>query len=302
VRLDRHLAASYGVDVADVRTLDQDVFLVSLGGGEQWVARVFGPERPVADVEADAALLRRLEERGFPAERCAHERAVTSCEGRGVLVTGFIPPAPALRPGRPAAILGALLGALHANPGTGLREGGAWHHLSFTGGPRAEIDAASALLDDALERVGVRELPLYDRLRDEVEACDDCSDLPHAFVHPDFVQANALPTPDERLMIVDWTGAGRGPRLWSLGFLLFAAGVGSMRQVELVVSRYRRRSTLEPEELERLAGAIRARPLMLDCWSFCHGRLGLAEAVQRVSDARDLADRIAAVARWEFAA
>ena len=82
-------------------------------------------------------------------------------------------------------------------------------------------------------------------------------DLPHAFVHPDFVPANAIPTPDERLVIVDWAGAGRGPRLWSLGFLLWASGARSMRLVDVVVSRYRRHVVLEPEELTRLAWAIR---------------------------------------------
>jgi aminoglycoside phosphotransferase (APT) family kinase protein len=302
VRLDRHLETSYGLEVADTRALDRDVFLINLRDGGQWVARVFPPERPAGDVEADAALLRTLEDRGFPAERCACEQAATSCEGRGVLVTRFIPPAASLPPGRPAAVLGALLGRLHTHPGAGLREGGAWHRLSFTGGPRAEIDAAARLLEDALERVAGRELPLYDRLRDEVDASDDCTDLPHAFVHPDFVPANAIPTRDERLAIVDWTGAGRGPRLWSLGCLLWAAGVRSARLVELVVSRYRRSITPEPEELERLAGAIRARPLMLDCWSFCNGRLGLGETMQRVAETRERANWIAAVARREFAA
>jgi len=43
-----------------------------------------------------------------------------------------------------------------------------------------------------------------DRLREEVQATDDCEDLPHAFVHPDFVPANAIPTADERLVVVDW--------------------------------------------------------------------------------------------------
>lgn len=143
---------------------------------------------------------------------------------------------------------------MHAEPGAGLRAGGAWHHLSLPGGPREEIAAARALLDEAQPRVGLRELPLYHCLCGEVEALDDCHDLPHAFVHPDFAPANAIPTPDERLVIVDWAGAGRGPRLWSLGFLLWAAGARSLRLVDVVVSRYRRHVVLEPEELARLAG------------------------------------------------
>jgi len=277
--------------------LDVGVFRVDLDGNASWVARVFPAARSLADVEGDAAILRALERRGFPAERCAHPEPVSCLDGQGVLVTGFVAAGPTLAPGRPAAILGALLGRLHTNPGAGLRVGGAWHHLSLVGGPREEVTAAGALLEEALPRVGVRQLSLYDRLRDQVDAVDDCHDLPHAFVHPDFVPANAIPTPDGHLVIVDWTGAGRGPRLWSLGFLLWAAGARSLRLVDVAVSRYRQHIALEPEELVRLAGAIRARPLMLECWAFCAGRRELADAVERISAAAELADTIALRAR-----
>jgi aminoglycoside phosphotransferase (APT) family kinase protein len=295
-----HLERTYGIRVAAITELDVGVFRVDRHDGPSWVARVFPAARPLEGVEGDAAILRRLGDRGFPAERCAHPEPVSTFAGQGVLVTEFVEAAAPLRPGRPAAFLGALLGRLHANPGTGLRAGGAWHHLSFTGGPREEVDAARDLLTDALPRVGVRYLALYDRLRDEVETTDDCHDLPHAFVHPDFVPANAIPTPDQRLVIVDWAGAGRGPRLWSLGFLLWAAGARSPRLVDVVVSRYRKHVTLEPEELTRLAGAIHSRPRMLECWAFATGRRQLSDAVQRVTEARDLAEMIAAQARRAF--
>jgi Ser/Thr protein kinase RdoA (MazF antagonist) len=295
-----HLEAQYGDPVSALERLDAGVFRVDRREQPSWVARVFPPARPIEDVHADAALLGALERRGFPAERCAHEEPVSTLDECGVLVTEFVPAAAPLRPGRPAAILGVLLGRLHAEPGAGLREGGAWHHLSFAGGPREEIAAASSMLEETLPRVSVRQLSLYDQLRDEVDGADDCHDLPHAFVHPDFVPANAIPTPDERLVVVDWTGAGRGPRLWSLGFLLFAAGSRSPRLIDLVVSRYRRHVTLEPEELTRLAAAIRARPLMLACWAYCAGRMELETAVLRVSEANAAAARIAEHARRAF--
>jgi aminoglycoside phosphotransferase (APT) family kinase protein len=227
---------------------------------------------------------------------------VSCWEDQTVLVTEFVAPAAPIRPGRAAALLGALLGGLHSRPGTRLRSGGAWHHLSFTGGPREEIAAAAELLDEPVGQVPARQLAIFDRLRDAVERSDDCQELAHALVHPDFVLANAIPTADDRLVIVDWTGAGRGPRLWSLGFLLFAAGARDPRLVELVVSRYRKRISLEPEELERLDGAIGGRPLMLDCWAFCHGRRPLAETVERIDETCELANKIGAQARGAFAA
>jgi len=298
--LGAHLEERYGICVAGITALDAGVFRVERSDGPSWVARVFPAARPLDGVEGDAAILRVLEREGFPAERCAHADPVSAFAEEGVLVTEFVEPAAPLARGHPAAILGALLGRLHANPGTGLRAGGAWHHLSFVGGPREEIAAAAGLLEDARPRVGARELGLYDRLRDEVRVTDDGSDLPHAFVHPDFVPANAIPTPEQRLVVVDWTGAGRGPRLWSLGFLLWASGARSLRLVDVVVSRYRRHVSLEQTELARLAGAIRGRPVMLECWAFCAGRRKLAEAVARVSHATELADGIAARAREGF--
>ncbi len=299
--LGTHLEDRYGVEVAEVVPLDLGVFRVDRRDGSRWVARVFAAGRPLAGVEEDAAILRGLERAGFPAERCAHPEPVSEFLGQGVLVTGFLEDHGPLRPGRPAALLGYLLGRLHRNPAAGLRPGGAWHHLSFAGGPREEIAAAAELLDDHLPRVGVRELSLFDRLRDEVEQTDDCHDLPHAFVHPDFVPANAISTAEEKLAIVDWTGAGRGPRLWSLGFLLWAAGARNIKLVDLVVSRYRRSIELEPAELDRLSGAIRGRPVMLETWSVCAGRRELADAVERVDRAGELAREIAAAARRAFA-
>jgi hypothetical protein len=299
--LGTYLEDRYGVEVAEVVPLDLGVFRVDRRDGSRWVARVFAAGRPLVGVEEDAAILRGLERAGFPAERCAHPEPVSEFLGQGVLVTGFLEDHGPLRPGRPAALLGYLLGRLHRNAAAGLRPGGAWHHLAFAGGPREEIAAAAELLDDHLPRVGVRELSLFDRLRDEVEQTDDCHDLPHAFVHPDFVPANAISTAEAKLAIVDWTGAGRGPRLWSLGFLLWAAGARNIKLVDLVVSRYRRSIELEPAELDRLEGAIRGRPVMLETWSVCAGRRELADAAERVDRAGELATEIAAAARRAFA-
>ncbi|HLI59942.1 MAG TPA: phosphotransferase [Solirubrobacteraceae bacterium] len=296
------LQTRYGVDVTAVDQLDRDVYRVDRSDGPAWVARVFPAERVAADVEAHAELLRALERAGFPAERCAHPEPVSRWGQRAVLVTEFVESGPPMRPGRAAAMLGGLLGGLHSRAGSSLRAGGAWHHLSFTGGPREEIAAAAELLDGVAGGVPARQLARFDRLREAVEHADDCADLPHAVVHPDFVPANAIPTQKDTLVIVDWTGAGRGPRLWSLGFLLWAAGARDPRLVELVVSRYRRRTMLEPEELARLEDAIAGRPLMLDCWSYCHGRLALDQAVERLEDTRRLARAIAARARDAFAA
>jgi hypothetical protein len=73
------------------------------------------------------------------------------------------------------------------------------------------------------------------------------------------------------MVVVDWAGTGRGPRLHALGFLLWAAGP-SMPCVDAVISGYRAHVRLEPEERQRLAAAVSARPLILAGWAFATGR------------------------------
>jgi hypothetical protein len=299
-RLAEHLADRYGVAVTATAMLDVGVVRVDRAEGPSWVARVFSDARPLAEVEADAEILRLLERAGFPAERCAAADPVSTLDGRPVLVTGFVAPAVPLRPGRSAALLGALLGRLSAHAADGLRAGGAWHHLSPTGGPTQEIAAALQGLEEHASQIGRRDLGDYHRLCDLVEHSDDCSDLPHAFVHPDFVLANAIPTTDDRLVMVDWAGAGRGPRLWAIGFLLWAAGSMHPRLLDLVISRYRRHVTLEESELARLDGAIRGRPTMIECWSVCAGRRSIADALARVQEVNARAERLAAQARRQL--
>lgn len=289
--LAEHLAAQHDTEVTDLTELDLGVFRVQRAEGEPWVARVFPAARPLAEVEGDAAILRILQDAGFPAERCATDTPVSELDGQGVLVTGFVP-GPQAGGGRAFAYLGALLGRLHARPADGMRPGGAWHHLVVgQGGPSEEIEAALALLDEAggePELVGA------------VAELDDCADLPHAFVHPDFVPANAIENTDGGVTIIDWAGAGRGPRLWSLGFLLFAAGVRSPKLVDVVISRYRRHTQPTPQELERLPDAIRARKLLMDCWSVAMGRKPARQVINGLAPVNALAERIARQARVAF--
>jgi aminoglycoside phosphotransferase (APT) family kinase protein len=280
-----HLTDCYGIRVTGLAELDTCVYRVD---GPNWVARVFPETRSLGDVHGDAEILRKLEDGGFPAERRAHDEPVSEFAGRAVLVTNFVEGVPADKPGRTFAYLGALLGRLHARDGAELRPGGAWHHLA-SGTPADEIAAAIALLDDH-------------RLIAEVCELDDCADLPHAFVHPDFVPANAITTAEGNVVIVDWAGSGRGPRLWSLGFLLWAAGMRSPKLLDIVVTRYRRHVTLEPGELERLAGAIKARPLLIDCWSVAHGRKSAAEVAGSLRFLDRHAERIAEQATALFTA
>jgi hypothetical protein len=201
---------------------------------------------------------------------------VSTLDDRGVLVIEFIDGTRPDRPGRTFAILGALLGGLHARPATGSRPGGAWHHLASTGGPADEIDAALTLMQSVRARTSGADSERCDLLLDAVASLDDAADLPYAFVHPDFVPANAIQVADGGLVIVDWAGGVRDPRL-----------------VDAAVSHYRRHTQPTADELGRLAGVLHARPLLLDCWSVAAGRRTLTEAVEGLRWARRQAEPIA---------
>ena len=216
-----HLRNAYGVDVAEVSELDHRVRRVRLEDGGEWVARVFAPQRPRAAVDADAEVLRRLEEGGFPAERLAVAEPVTMFGDRAVLVTRFIR-GERPRGGRAWAILGALLGIVHSRACDWASPGGAWHHLS-DGTPRDEIAAATELLERVRSEAPVRQLAAIGTVLDELERLDGGDDLPQALVHPDFVPVNAIDDQDadpeqagRGVVVIDWTGAGHGPRIWSL--------------------------------------------------------------------------------------
>jgi aminoglycoside phosphotransferase (APT) family kinase protein len=295
-----HLNSTYGIDVAAMTELDVGVLRVDRHDGPSWVARIFPSTRPVDDVCNDAVVLDHLERAGFPAERNAAPDPVSTHEGQGVLVTEFLLGDRPKAGARTFAYLGSLLGALHSREGHGVAPGGGWHHLVSSGTPSDELRALRGLLDDHAALVAPNEKSSYRRLTTAISALDPCEDLPHCFVHPDMVPLNAIELDDGTLAIVDWANAGRGPRLWSLAMLLFAAGVRDVRLVEKVVSRYVKWSSLQPEELTRLDGAIKARPLTIHAWEVVYGRTALAETADTLRFLQRVSREIADAARHSF--
>jgi Ser/Thr protein kinase RdoA (MazF antagonist) len=267
-----HLEDRYGIRVATVTRLDAGVFRVERREGPPWVARLFVAARPLARTEEDAEVLRFLERRGFPAERCAHPEPVSSLDGRAVLVTTHVagrrpPSSPATR-----RRLGDLLGWLHTmatEAGPTERPAGSLHHLpQYEGGPGQDLAAAAALLADLEGRVPAEHRQLYELIGALLPGGDDCHGLPEAFLHPDPVRNNVIVTPAGPVL-VDWAGAGRGPRLASLAALLHTVGPAHAGEA---LAGYRRHTDLTAEELDRLEGALWIRPLWLaawQCWLVC---------------------------------
>src|SRR3984885_12622666 len=160
--------------------------------------------------------------------------------------------------------------------------------------------AAAGILDEAEERIPAGEQKAYAALRAEVAGLDGGDGLPHALTHPDFVLANVIPSPSRGMVMVDWTGSGQGPRLWSLAFLLYAAGGRGLNRVDSAIRGYLTQVRPEPEELDRLAGLIRVRPAMFGVWAVGQGRKSVAEAWRGVTETRALTDAVAARALIAF--
>jgi len=318
-RLRAHLQARHGITVAAMTELDLGVWRVTRADGPDWVARWFAARRSAAAVAGDAAILRHLAAHDFPAERCATGEPVSVLDGRSVLVTEWAGPVPrprrrdAIRAGGGLRQLGGLLGRLHTldtvpagtggagggADGTVTRPGGAWHHLA-DGLPSAEIEAAGRMLSAAAPVIPDAERTAFAALQAEVAGLDTADGLPEGLIHPDFVLANVVATADG-MVLVDWTGAGRGPRLWPLAFLLYAEAAKDPRRAGLVLSGYREHVTLEADELDRLGAVARARPLVLRAWSVCTGHLTPTDAMTAAAQERALAEMTATRVRAALA-
>lgn len=271
-RLPAQLEGRYGIRVSQMEELDAGVLRIDRSDGPSWVARVFPASRPFERAAGDVAFLRFLEECGFPAERCAHPEPLSALDGQVVVLTEYLDgPRPSATRASLYA-LGDLIGRLHALPGRAGatdRPAGSLHHLGYEGTPAEDLRLARAFLDDLEERAPAQHSRAHAVLRDLLAVADDCAGLPEAYVHPDPVMRNAIAL-GGHLVLVDWTGAGRGPRIASLAPLLFTGalkrGGWDPARVEAIAAGYRAHVHLEPEELARLSGAMLIRQIWHACW------------------------------------
>ncbi len=154
-------------------------------------------------------------------------------------------------------------------PGATERPSGSLHHIpDFERYPGQDLVAAAALLADLDGRVPPEHQRTYDALLDLLPKGDGCDGLPESFVHPDPARSNLFAVPSG-LVLVDWTGAGRGPRLASLAVALASAG---RQRIPDFLRGYRAPVELQPEEVDRVEGALWVRPLWLaawQCWLAC---------------------------------
>lgn len=294
--LPSHLEHTYGIKISQSTELDLGVYRIERVDGPSWVARIYPSAMPQERIQDNAEILSFLDQQDFPAERCAHPEPVSLHEGQPVLVTEYVQGSKLKGSARAFYFLGVLLGRLHTIPtvsGAMARAGGAWHHLSVQGGKREEIAVLMALLADMKRNLTEEQRPLLDSLLNEFKLNIDFDDLPQALIHPDFVLENMIKIDVGKWKAIDWTGAGRGPRLFPLGFALWAAGFRDLQGVDAVLTGYSKYIRLTGDELVHLFDAIRIGPLIFNSWAFCMGHKELAEAVKKLTAINAQAKQIA---------
>ncbi len=171
------------------------------------------------------------------------------------------------------------------------------HQICVNGGPpKRTLAAARGWLANVDPQTASKHAELYGAVATALAAADDCAGLPTAFVHPDFWPGNVVTNPQGELVPIDWTGAGRGPRIRSFATLLWLAVTRHPRGPRLdmtaaAAAGYREHVRLSPDEIDRLPGAILNPVTALACLQFCSGN---PRAAAKLVDPtlRDLADRI----------
>jgi Ser/Thr protein kinase RdoA (MazF antagonist) len=279
-RLLAHLRDRYGIDAVAATKLSVHksyVFRIDRKDGEPWVARAFPPARPRAGVEGDAAILRFLEHQDYPAERLAADDPVSDFEGSAVLVTRFVEGDELPDGTEKFAMMGELLGRLHALPydDSARRPGGAsGEDPSREGTPRQDLLAALAFLDAVDMKVPAAERERFERLRNKVRSADDGDGLPEGLLH-----GNLLHAPDHAVLTelgpiaINWKASGRGPRLADFAYLIWGTGSWNPRRpnqerIDAAVNAYRRHVKPTDDELERLEAVMYVRTLYLVCFGY----------------------------------
>jgi Ser/Thr protein kinase RdoA (MazF antagonist) len=265
--LPAHLEEVFGIAVTKAQQLDVGVFRVDRLQGTPMVARLFSARRAHAAVLGDLAVLEQLQAAEFPAERPFGPEPLSIHQGQSVLVTHFVRRAPrSLVPtADPIVALGAVVGRLHrlALPtGAAGRPAGALHHYA-EGAPADELSAARRWLRDIEPRVAVADRDQLDVLGRALAEADDATGLPEAFVHPDPVPKNTIFTRDGPVL-VDWAGAGRGPRLASLALVLRSSWAGPR-----FMRGYATSVELDAEERGRAPDVLMTRALIDTAFRVC---------------------------------
>ena len=267
------LAVEYGAHSTKLIPIfegrDKDVYRVE-HSGPSWVARCYSTARPLERVEGDAEFLRAV--RHLRVEQLVDTvdgRGVSQVDGGAVMVTGFVVGSPA--PRHPTALreVAATLAAV------GTVEAGLGSRTARRAGslPAEDLAAARGWLHDVATDIPSTLVEQFNRLARDLAGTVDCETARTGLVHPDCHVGNVIGS-SAGPVLFDWEGAGVGPLVAALGWLLFSSAVAGPDRafdgvdasaVQAIVGGYTEVRTLDDDEMDVLADAIRVRPLVIAC-------------------------------------
>lgn len=285
-QLREHLIRTYGRTPRAVVALDNACRADWTDAGEpSWIVRVASKHRPFASVSADVALLEHLAGEALPVERCAAEPSVSAMGERAVVVTVCERGAEAEDASSTWARLGDLAGRLAALPVppadvSVARDVGAYPNQTPRLSLGDELDHVTSCLRAVEGEVPAAWAPLYESMRAYLEAPLDFDDLPRGLIHPDLAPPNAFDTPDRGLVLVDWAGAGVGPRVVTLAVLLAYSTLGeggwSASRGADIVSSFTDHVVLEASERRAVVALAERRLFVREAVGLCIGiRVGV---------------------------
>jgi Ser/Thr protein kinase RdoA (MazF antagonist) len=272
------LEGRYGAHAPTLHLLadlpEKRVYRVDLEGQPAWVVRAYAPTSNRKTAMDLAAILSFLEQRGYPAERVVRgtdgSELLITVDGWQVLVTTFIGGTATDFSASSLRRLGSALGRLHAlDPRA--PDGMARPLPRAEMLPANELRWAAARLANVESRVPGTLRPRYDALASAIREAHRSEDLPVVVTHNDCHPANSVVTPDGAVVLYDWEGAGLGPAVIDVGFLVASCEIPHLSttplgpdrgRVAAVVDGYSEHHRLTHQDLERLPDAIRFRALV----------------------------------------
>ncbi len=255
---------------------DGSVYLVTRSPRPAWVLRVVSRK----SAERDVLVLSFLESQHYPAPRII--RSLSGCRAtpygeQSVLVTAFIDGAPAGFSPRIFYGVGETLGRLHTLDSAEARTLTPAEMLPVT-----DMVIALEWLAEAEPRLPPGLRGQHDQLVGAIRGIRSYDHLPQALIHNDCHPGNAILTSEGPIMI-DWHGAGLGPPVVDLGFLLISCEIApswvapltpNSDRVVAIVDGYARYRTPTRDELDWLPDAMRFRSLL-------YGAAHIAKCVER---------------------
>ena len=119
----------------------------------------------------------------------------------------------------------------------------------------------------------------YDILANAIHTLNRCENAPLVVIHNDCHPGNAIRVSSNEILLIDWQGAGLGPAVIDVGFLLASCeipfqGIASIdltqERIPAIIEGYCQYHTLASTELDLLPDAIRFRALVYGAVSFAN--------------------------------